>query len=163
MENQLNLAWFLTTPFGSQFSGLPEDTYDFLYGIAAGELEKVLCNCPKLYSYAMAIQMSLLIQQMGINGDGASDASNIDASDCKAYVKSDKVYDVEREYVMKKINPEMAKATPAGILAGLKERCSRSVLAIGAMVVSSFPGLDECGCGDGWTGRFGPHADKADN
>jgi len=161
MTNPLNLAWFTATPFGSPFSGLTEDTYDFLFGLAECELERVACNCPKVYPYALAIKISIMVPAMGINAEGQADPSDVNVSDYVAYVKSDKVYDVEREYMMKKVQDQLANSSPAGILQSIIDKCEAKAVRIGAFLVGSFPGLDACGCSD-WTlqSRFGDKTDS---
>lgn len=165
MQTDCDLEWFLCTAFGRCYNGgLPEEVYDTFFDLACSKLCFVEKWCPKVYKTALAIQISLMLEATPYSNSSGQVSVNAENPSSKmAVVKSDKVYDVEREYTMVDVERERAAASPANILAGIIDRCKAPAM-IGARLVRSHP--PSCGCGKccGGKGRLGGLrlGDKAD-
>jgi len=139
------LAWFTGTPFGAPFDPLDPAVYEAALTGAAFELMGVHCYCPDFFDYALAIQISLMLNEFAPTEDGQIAPGGANHTGHKAYVKKDTVFDVTREYQLQKVNPEIEAAGPPGILARIKAKC-KTPLTMAAFHVASFPAFDACGC-----------------
>ena len=138
-----DLAWFVATPFGQPFAGLDQGVYDMALPMAESELAEVLCWCPDLYPQALQIKLSLILAAMAPSPAGAVLPPAGDAGKV-AYVTEDSVGDVTRKYTLADLAAQQKASTPAGLLAGMIERC-RAPLRSGAVLARSVM-RGRCGC-----------------
>ncbi len=141
-----DLDWFLGTPFGACYTDcISDDIYDAFLCLAEDKLCSVKKWCPKVYKLALAIQIALMLETSPYSSKKSQvSVASENPTGKIAVVKKDKVYDVEREYVMTDVDRETAAASPAAMLADIIDRCKAPAM-IGARLVRSHP--PSCGCG----------------
>lgn len=155
---QYDLQWFIASAFGAQFAPI-EATIDPMYQalllLATEELENVRCYCPAIYETALSIKLAIMVEEFGSMG-GDSNAPTPNNTDKVAVVIEDQVYDTKRKYALVDRVEEVAKSSPAGVLASILERC-RPKLKVGARTIRSHIGqCTPC------SGGFPFLADKSD-
>ena len=134
-------AWFLGTAIGKKYDAITDDDYFLALLLAQNDarLMRVEKYCPLLFETALALQIDLILQ--GLFGDDG--VANADGDgDYVAYVVSDKVYDINRNYSLMQRSQEVLKTTPSGRLATIYEQCKGARIAMHLAA----PTKRGCGC-----------------
>ena len=133
-------AWFLGTAIGKKYESITDDDYFLALLLAQNDARiiKVEKYCPALFETALALQIDLILQGLFDEG-GVANADG--GGEHIAYVTSDKVYDVQRNYTLMQKAQETLRTTPSGRLATIYDQCKGAKIA---MHLARTP--KRCGC-----------------
>lgn len=134
-------AWFLGTPMGAKYSEISDDDYFLALLLAENDvrIHNVGKYCPKLFEAALALQIDLLLQELFSESSGVTNADG--NGDVVAYVTSDNVHDMQRNYTLMQRAKTTVQSTPSGRLAIIYEQCKGARIAMHLALTKN-----KCGC-----------------
>ena len=133
-------AWFIGPPMGKKYESITDDDYFLALLLAQNDARmiSVAKYCPLLFESALALQIDALLQELLGSGAAGIDGSG----ETVAYVTSDKVYDVQRNYTLMQRSQVAIQATPSGRLATIFAQCKGAKIAMHLARRTS----TSCGC-----------------
>lgn len=140
-----DLAWFLLTSWGKAWADIDALQYDSAYILVSNDprVVDVENNCPDLYDQVLSMAIAEFLAQSVIADDGEI-RSGSELGDDIAYVTSDKVADISRNYALTKAAESTLKHKPLNVLDRIFDQC-KSIAGAMRIAVAG----DDCGCSDG--------------